>query len=143
MSSKNTIGKTKRSTDDMIDDAIAQQNDWLENRRWYARRFLKKLNIFARPKPQKQNVETKPARAVEDKKTRHNSGVLRSYWFPILCAILILLIVIWVLFIRTSTPQRVVIVPVVSDGVVQIISENDAPAFDIVRIERDGNIVVA
>ena len=143
MSSKNTIGKTKRSTDNMIDDAIAQQNDWLENRRWYARRFLKKLNIFARPKQQKQTVETKPARVVEDKKSRRSGGVLRSYWFPILCVILILLILIWVLFIRTSTPQRVVIVPVVSDGVVQVISENDAPAFDIVRIERDGNIVVA
>ena len=53
--SKNTIGKTKRSTDEMIDDAIAQQNDWLENRRSYARRFLKTLNIFARPSVQKQD----------------------------------------------------------------------------------------
>ena len=31
----NNMGKTKRSTDDMINDAIAQQNDWQENRREY------------------------------------------------------------------------------------------------------------
>ena len=142
MSSKNTIGKTKRSTDNMIDDAIAQQNDWLENRRSYARRFLKRLNIFARPNEKKKETEVKPVK-VEDKKARRNGSVLRSYWFPILCVILVVLILIWVLFIRTTSPQRVVIVPVVSDGVVQVLSENDAPAFDIVRIERDGNIVVA
>ena len=43
---KNNIGKTKRSTDDLINDAIAQQNDWLENRRTYTRGFLKSLNLF-------------------------------------------------------------------------------------------------
>ena len=59
MSNKNTMGKTKRSTDDMIDDAISQQNDWLENRRSYARRFLKTFNIFARPKS-KPAVQQKP-----------------------------------------------------------------------------------
>ena len=48
MSKKNSIGKTKRSTDDLIDNAIAQQNDWLENRRTYTRGFLKSLNVFAK-----------------------------------------------------------------------------------------------
>ena len=42
----NNMGKTKRSTDDLIDNAIAQQNDWMENRRTFARRFLKTLNIL-------------------------------------------------------------------------------------------------
>ena len=60
MSTKTTIGKTKRSTDNMIDDAIAQQNDWLENRRSYARRFLKKFHIFAKPK-ETPRVVGKPA----------------------------------------------------------------------------------
>ena len=52
--SKGNMGKTKRSTDDMINDAIAQQNDWLENRREYTRGFLKSLNMFARPSNKKQ-----------------------------------------------------------------------------------------
>ena len=140
MSSKNEIGKTKRSTDNMIDDAIAQQNDWLENRRLYARRFLKKLNIFARPS--KKETEPKPA-PKPAKEQNNRKSVLRSYWFPIVCILLLLFILIWVLFIRTSAPQRVVIVPVVQDTVTQVITEKDAPAFDIVRIEHDGNIVVA
>ena len=138
MSSKNTIRKTKRSTDSMIDDAIAQQNDWLENRRSYARRFLKTLNIFARPTKPKNEPTPAP------KQDKEKSGsVLRAFWFPILCAIIVILIAIWVMFIRTSAPQRVVIVPVVPDSVTRVISENEAPAFDIVRIQPDGNIVVA
>ena len=141
MSSKNTIGKTKRSTDNMIDDAIAQQNDWLANRRSYARRFLKTLNIFARP-TSKQEPSVKQETVSETTQNPRNY-TLRSYWFPILCAILVLLVVIWVLFVRTSAPQRVVIVPVVPDATVQTISENEAPTFDIVRIEHDGNIVLA
>ena len=68
MSSKNEIGKTKRSTDSMIDDAIAQQNDWLENRRSYARRFLKTLNVFARPSPKKENKTVVKAKTVKPKK---------------------------------------------------------------------------
>ena len=142
MSSKNSMGKTKRSTDDMIDDAIAQQNDWLENRRSYARRFLKTLNIFARPSAQKE-VTAKPDNTKTKTEKSHRSALLHAYWFPITCAVLVLLILIWVMFIRTSSPQRVVIVPVVQNAPEQVLSEKDAPMFDIVRIEHDGNIVVA
>ena len=138
MANKNTMGKTKRSTDDIIDKAIAQQNDWLENRRSYARRFLKTLNIFARPS--KSTTVSQPTSTNEKKE----NGGLRAFWFPILCAILVILIAIWVVFIRTSTPQRVVIVPVVPDSnVVRVMTESDSPAFDIVRIQDNGNIIVA
>lgn len=139
MSNKNKIGKTKRSTDDMIDNAIAQQNDWQENRRSYARRFLKTLNIFARPS-KTETVSVKKESNAEKK----SNGTLRAFWFPILCAILVIVIAIWVMFIRTSTPQRVVIVPVIPDSsVTRVMSESESPAFDIVRIQEDGNIVVA
>ena len=134
------MGKTKRSTDDMIDNAIAQQNDWLENRRSYARRFLKTLNIFARPSEKKQETKTVVAQKKQEKKSH---SILRAFWFPILCAIIVLLIAIWVMFLRTSTPQRIVIVPVVPDSVTRVMSEKDAPSFDVVRIQPNGNIVVA
>lgn len=149
MSNKNTIGKTKRSTDDMIDDAIAQQNDWLENRRSYARRFLKTFNIFARPAEKKQvktttTTQTVVVKTKEEKKEEKPASVWRAFWFPILCAIIVILIAIWVMFIRTSRPQHVVIVPVVPDSsVVRVMNENETPAFDIVRIQPNGNIVVA
>ena len=146
MSSKNKMGKTKRSTDDMIDDAIAQQNDWLENRRSYARRFLKTFNIFARPstKQQKQQTPTTTKTVVvkTEEKEKSRNG-LAAFWFPILCAMIVVLLAIWVIFVRTSAPQHVVIVPVVPDSVVRVMSEKESPAFDIVRIQPDGNIVVA
>lgn len=139
MSSKKSMGKTKRSTDDMIDSAISQQNDWLENRRSYARRFLKTLNIFARPSIKKDQEQSQ-----EPQKTKNNRRkILSSYRFPILCVVLVLCVLVWVMFVRTSSPQRVVIVPVIQNNAEKILTENDAPAFDIVRIEEDGNIVVA
>ena len=139
MSQKNTIGKTKRSTDDMIDDAIAQQNDWLENRRSYARRFLKTLNIFARPSTQKTDVVVTKTKSTKEEK----SSGLGAFFFFFLCAIIVILIAIWVMFIRTNVPQRVVIVPVIPDTITRVMSEKESPAFDIVRIQPDGNIVVA
>ena len=57
MSKKNSMGQTKRSTDDLINDAISQQNDWLENRREYTRGFLKSLNLFARPSDKKSDTQ--------------------------------------------------------------------------------------
>ena len=55
---KANMGSTKRSTDDLIDSAIAQQNDWLENRRTYTRSFLKKLNVFSKnPSEQEKDKE--------------------------------------------------------------------------------------
>lgn len=138
----NNMGKTKRSTDDLIDNAIAQQNDWMENRRNFARRFLKTLNIFARPNPKKdveENTTNIPA------KTSQRTG-LAAYWFPILCAVVVVLIAVWVAFFHRST-EKVVVVPPVAEPTVQIVAEtveeNVVPSFDIVRIEPAGTIVVA
>ena len=142
MSTKNTMGKTKRSTDSMIDDAIAQQNDWLENRRSYARRFLKTLNVFARPK-EKTALQAKKQTPKAKQTTTTNHTGLRSYWFPIVCVFLVVIITIWVLFIKSATYQRVVIVPVIPDAVTNVVNESETPSFDIVRIAPDGNLVVA
>ena len=142
MSNKNNMGKTKRSTDDMINDAIAQQNDWQENRRLNARRFFKRLNVFARPK-EKPVTQKQTKTEKKDIKQNHNNR-LRSYWFPIICAIIVIIIAIWVMFIKTTTPQRVVIVPVIPDTpTTTVTNESEAPSFDIVRIAPDGSVVVA
>lgn len=141
---KNTnIGKTKRSTDDLIDNAIAQQNSWMENRRNFARRFLKTLNIFARP-AQKSDAHVVAADA-NAPQTQQRQG-LSAYWFPILCALLVIFVAIWVAFIRTTATPNVVVVPTpepVAEQVVATPAEDWVPTFDIVRIEKTGNIVVA
>ncbi len=141
MSKKNSIGKTKRSTDDLIDNAIAQQNDWLENRRTYTRGFLKSLNVFAK----KSDKNTEKQNENPQKKERKQS-VLASYWFPILCALVVILIAMWVAFVRTPAPARIVIVPEVPVPVVQKVEKKELvtiPEFDIVRIAPNGDIIIA
>lgn len=132
---KANMGKTKRSTDDLIDSAISKQNDWLENRRAYTRSFLKKLNVFS-----KQESEKQPE--VEKKQKNHRS-VLLGYWFPILCALIVIFIAIWVAFVRVNSASRIVLVPEVNVPVVEKKQEVTIPEFDIVRIEKEGNVVIA
>lgn len=141
--SKHDKNKNKKtSTDDLIDSAIAQQKDWMENRRTFARKFLKTLNIFARPAPKKDDAVV----ATQVVENRRRSG-LAPYWFPILCAVIVVLIAVWVAFIRPTPTSTVVVVPDVPEPVVQTVEKTDTdtsvPMFDIVRIEPGGTIVVA
>lgn len=135
------MGKTKRSTDDLINDAIAQQNDWQENRREYTRGFLKSLNMFARPSVKKQENQSVAATDAGVVHSRHSA--LRAYWFPIACALLVIFIAVWVMFIRGATQPRVIVVPAVPEPVVQRVDNITVPTFDIVRIEKDGDVVIA
>lgn len=136
------MGKTKRSTDDLINDAIAQQNDWLENRREYTRGFLKSLNLFARPS-EKKVAESQSTEKQSDENARTRRTGVAAYWFPILCAIFVVLMAVWVAFIRDSRPARVVVVPAVPEPVVQEVKRDAVPTFDIVRIEKNGGLVIA
>lgn len=137
----NNMGKTKRSTDDLINDAIAQQNDWQENRREYTRGFLKSLNMFARPSIKKQENQSVAATDAGVVRSRHSA--LRAYWFPIACAMVVIFIAVWVMFIRGATQPRVIVVPAVPEPVVQRVDNITVPTFDIVRIEKDGDVVIA
>ena len=95
-----------------------------------------------------EKIVVKRERAPRDNNDDKKS-VLREYWFPILCALIVLFVAIWVIFIRIGTPQRVVVlnanpVPVetVSRDTVKNISEPaDIPTFDIVRIKENGIVV--
>ena len=139
----NNMGKIKRSTDDLINEAIARQSDWQENRREYTRVFLKSLNMFARPSKRKQ-LENQSVEVKDVESARNRHGTLRAYWFPIVCALLVIFIAIWVMFIRGATQPRVMVVPVVPEPIVQKVNDEfNVPTFDIVRIEKDGDIVIA
>ncbi len=135
------MGKTKRSTDDLINNAIAQQNSWMENRRTFSRSFLKSLNLFARPNPNKENQSVN---AADIERARSRRSGIRAYWFPILCAMCVIFIAIWVMFIRGDRATLVVVVPPVAEPVVRTVTaDTSVPTFDIVRIAPDGNIVIA
>ena len=130
---KQNTTKTKRSTDDLIDNAISKQNDWLKNRRAYTRSFLKKFNAFTEEKQQTKDT----------KKDKKKYNVLKNYWFPILCALIVVFIAIWVSFIRINYTPKFVLVPEVPVQVTKPRNEIKVPEFDIVRIEKDGGIVIA
>ncbi len=148
------IGKTKRSTDNMIDEAIAQQNGWLNRRRNFTRRFLKSVNVFSRKSESQEEKVVVRERTTRDEKNE-NKSVLREYWFPILCALIVLFVAVWVVFIRVGVPGRVVgldmnanakanpvpIETVSRDTVKNIVEPTDIPTFDIVRVKENGIIV--
>ncbi|MBN1324700.1 MAG: LysM peptidoglycan-binding domain-containing protein [Alphaproteobacteria bacterium] len=155
------IGKTKISTDDMIDGAIARQNSWMSRRRDFAKSFLKKLNIFARPTnaaERKAKIVAKEARKLKraEFKKESRSGIM-AYWFPIFCSVIVIAVGVWVAFIRSDMnvvkESKIVIVPSVPEPVVKevkeakeiikIVNEKVVPSFDIVRIEPDGDVVIA
>ena len=134
------IGKTKRSTDEMINDAVDRQQSWLESRRSFTRRFLSKFHMFRKDEPEK--VKAQPV--IITKHESKNRGALRAYWLPITCALLVILIAIIVMLFKINTPVKVV-APAVPEPVVQHVAKKPAsePTFDLVRIEQSGNIVVA
>lgn len=142
MANNNNIGKTKRSTDDMIDNAIDKQQSWLSNRRRFTRSFLRRFNVVDqndyKPEPQKQQSQ-------ENKNSRRdrNRTFLRSYWLPILCAFIVILLALFVMLFRINTPVKI-IVPKVPEPVVKTVQRQiNSPSFDLVRIEKSGNIIIA
>ena len=134
----NNIGKTKRSTDDLIDGAIDRQQSWLDNRRRFTRNFLKRFNVF-----NKNDSESKPVKAEKSEKRTRNKKVLKSYWLPILCALIVLLLAVFIMLFKINAPVKV-ITPAVPEPIVKPVAKQyNTPSFDLVRIEKTGNIMIA
>ena len=133
------IGKTKRSTDELINDAVNRQQSWLEKRRAFTRRFLQKFNVFNKKEEKNPAHDTK----TQIFKESRNRTILRGYWFPILCALLVILIAVIVMLFKINTPVKV-IAPSVPDPIIRPVAEKQTtPSFDMVRIEKSGNIMIA
>ena len=119
----------RKETRNIIDNAIARQNSWLKNRRNYTRKFLKELNMFA-------------CKNKDNKKTP-KQNTLGAYWFPILCAFIVLILAVVVVCVRVYNKTHVYNQqPIVPEPIIQPVTITN-PTFDIVRIEKDGKIVVA
>lgn len=140
---KQNMGKTKRSTDDLINDAINKQNDWLENRREYTRGFLKSLNMFAK-KSDKKSEKVSSAKTEKQPGTEKKSRGVLSFWFPMLCVVVCVIIAAWTVFVRPIPQPRIAIVPDVPAPVVKKVVHNiKMPEFDIVRIDKTGHVIIA
>ena len=137
----NNIGKTKRSTDNLIDDAIDRQQSWLNRRRrftsYFIRRFNKSENTEQKSKPEVIIVKTETTTETK------NKSVLKSYWLPILCALIVILLALFIMLFKINAPVKV-IAPTVPEPVVKhVVKQSNTPSFDLVRIEKSGNIIIA
>lgn len=147
MAKKNEkIGKVKRSTNTIIVEAIERQNSWMSRRRESARKFLKKLNIFNKKENDMKQVNKK----LNDENVQIQSGLI-AYWFPILCVVIVILIALWTIFIKPSKivknevkeVEKISTIEKIENAVERIEEREAAPLFDIVRIDKEGVIVVA
>ncbi len=143
MATLNTMTKTKRSTDEIINDAIDRQQSWLNNRRNFTRNFLRRFNVF-----HTEEVEVENHTGAQENRDE-NKSVWRAYWFPIMCALIVILIALVVAFVKINTPVKVV-VPKVPEPIIKPINiakttkrTVNVPSFDLVRIEESGRIVIA
>jgi nucleoid-associated protein YgaU len=141
--SNTNIGKTKRSTDNLIDDAINRQQSWLARRRQMTRKFLQRFNVFKTTPATIEQTDAKEE--IERQKRDERKSVLKSYWFPITCALIVILLALFIMLFKINTPVRI-IAPSVPEPIVRpVVAKKiyNTPSFDLVRIEKTGNIIVA
>ncbi len=149
------MGKTKKSTNLIIDNAVSRQNSWMARRSAIAIKVLRKLNIFAKPAvpaalvPAKKTVNAKQNKPQAQKKTNH---WMLTYWFPIICALAVMIMLIYVLLSpkcsvedkKTNNVPEPTIQPIQTKvEQAQEVQKTEMPSFDLVRIDKDGKILVA
>lgn len=149
------MGKTKKSTNSMIDNAVNRQNSWMTRRSIIATNILRSLNIFAKPSKKSSNKKViKKVKAVKNNtpKAEKKTHWLLSYWFPIVCALAVIIMLGYVLIVprcfvdnkNTQSVPEPTIQPIVTDvQKTTADAKNNNPAFDMVRIDRAGKILIA
>ena len=102
--------------------------------------------MFAK-KSDKNNQENQSVNKDDIDAARRRCTGLSAYWFPVMCALIVIFIAIWVMFIRSPQPSRVIVVPSVPEPIIQTVKPDKkdivVPEFDIVRIQNDGNVLIA
>jgi len=162
------LGKVKRTTEEIMEDALAKHNKIVAL--W--RRNKPSTPAVANPKSSPRVADTpksvpapKPVVAAPVRPTAVKSEIkrepiqilgggfnVRAYWFPILCVVTILALIIWAIIpsgervregaiiIPPSIEQQIADIP---EPTVRVIGEVVLPSFDVVRIENNGNLIVA
>jgi nucleoid-associated protein YgaU len=126
------IGKTKKSTSSMIENAVIRQSSWMSRRSAWANRMLHRMNIFAKPK-----VVGRQSSVVRKKQC-----TLKAYWFPILCALAVIAMLIYVFIVPRCIVPAAVPEPTIQPVATQVVPA-EIPTFDMVRIGKDGKIIVS
>lgn len=146
------MGKTKKSTNSIIDNAVSRQNSWMARRSAIAAKVLRKLNIFAKSNSTPKKVtKMKTAQPKTQKKNRH---WILAYWFPIVCALSVMLMLVYVLLspkclVEEQNANKANIVPEPTIQPIPTKTESvevkkqELPSFDMVRIDKGGKIIVA
>lgn len=135
------LGVTKRTTSEIVNEAVERQLAW----RAIKRKFGLSLIRRKRPVIQKNIATNKKAAVAVSPVASKKSNKIKSYWFPILCAAAVVMLVVWAVIVPNNSDHKS-ISPVpepISKEVVSIIKEVIVPSFDIVRIEQGGRLIVA
>ena len=137
------IGKTKKSTENMVEAALRRQSRWLSDMKSRARRILG-LNATRTAKP--VNKPVKRSNTAGKSFWRR----LRPFWFPLLCAVIVVVMIAWAM-LRPSCDANAITTTTPTEEQVEDLREISEhvdisvklPAFDIVRIAPDGHLVIA
>jgi hypothetical protein len=140
------IGKIKKSTEEIVDDAVAKQGRI--SRIWRGRKpstpavpVAATNSGIAKTKREAMTVKSTENRPVQAQEKKFRG--IASYWFPILCAIAVIIMILWVILIPRCDVNTVPGGNGIPEPTEKVITDSSKPRFDIVRIERDGQIVVA
>lgn len=165
------MGKVKKSTEGIVNDAVAKQgkvaSQWRKNRPVTPAVASKRFE-WEDAKPEKKKSEAKPAAAADAAQSAPGPQGILAYWFPILCAAVIVALIFWIFLTPNGEPDEAApaapsasealyapptVSPVVAEpaptgaGIpeptVRVINETVLPEFDIVRIGNDGRIIIA
>jgi nucleoid-associated protein YgaU len=164
------MGKVKRTTEEIMNDAIAKQSRisalWNKNRpSTPAVSNPKQADVEMKASKQKTLAATVPVVEGEEKKSPiivlGGGRGIKAYWFPIMCAVCVLALFIWAMIpsggnedpiIQPAEEATAPAAPVVrsrvgaaatAESTVRVVDEAIYPAFDIVRIEKNGNLIIA
>ncbi|MCL2369123.1 MAG: LysM peptidoglycan-binding domain-containing protein [Alphaproteobacteria bacterium] len=168
------MGKVKKTTEEIMEEALAKHSRiaalWRKNRPSTPavsnpeKRIseVQKTKSAPTPAPAPKPIVIKPVvqpSAVKNDVNRPPVRILgggfniKDYWFPILCVVAILALVIWAIIPSSERTERtvktVVAQPIeqqidgIAEPTVRVIGEVVLPSFDVVRIEQNGNLIVA
>jgi len=126
------IGTIKKDTNDIVTEALEKQSQWRTDRKGTEKLIPAKKGTHVRARADNRQPRLS---------SPEGPGGWRAYWFPILCTIIIVLLILWaILPLRGCT--RISPVPEPTTNTV-VVNEKVQPSFDLVRIENGGKIVVA
>ena len=146
------LGEIKRPTNEIVTAALERQRNSGLHRGSYshlvpARKRLiaaKSVGPAGSAKVKNMNEKSPYAKTMANDPGDRSRGIC-AYWFPIVCAMVIVLLCVWAFVPARNARTADAATPGVPEPTTNtvVVNERILPTFDIVRIERGGKIIIA